>query len=444
VSNPVDGVDEVDGVDGVDVRGASAGRPTGQGVYYGWVVVAITFVTLLVSAGVRAAPGVLMAPLERDQGWDRAAIAAAIAVGLLLYGLAGPFSGHLMDRFGTRALMLAGLALMAVSTAASAAMTALWQLAVLWGVLSGIGTGLTAHVLGATVATRWFVARRGLVLGIFGAASSMGQLVIVPLLMGLVVAVGWRGSALGLAALVVIVLVPVGWLMRDAPASLGPRPAGSSARPAVPATAPGGAMARALRTPEFWLLAGSFAICGATTNGLVSTHLIAHSLDHGVAEMAAAGALALMGSMNVLGGLTSGWLTDRVDPRKLLAGYYTARGLSLVLLPFVTDGAGLALFAILFGLDYVATIPPTAALTADIFGRQQLGLVFGWIFCAHQIGSALAAYLGGLARVALGDYQIAFLTAGALAALAAMLAMSVGRRGSPGRALAGEASMHNG
>ncbi|HET7769614.1 MAG TPA: MFS transporter, partial [Chloroflexota bacterium] len=387
----------------------------GGRLYYGWIVAAVTAFSLLVSSGVRSMPGVFVVPLEVDLGWSRPEISFAVSVGLLLYGLAGPFAGRLMDRFGPRRVMLVGILVFGTATAASAAMSTLWQLNLLWGVASGIGTGVAAAVLGATVANRWFVQRRGLVLGAFGAATSAGQLVFVPLLMWLVVVAGWRSSALLLGAIALAVLVPVFLFMRDEPADVGERPYGAAPLPAAEtpgngaqplrvgdaAAAPassGGVMSRALRTPEFWLLSGSFFVCGATSNGLIGTHLIPHSIDHGIPEVTAASALALMGAFNFVGTLGSGWLTDRFDPRKLLAVYYTLRGFSLFVLPFATDFSGLAIFAVVFGLDYIATVPPTSALAADLFGRRNVGTVFGWIFFAHQAGAALAAYLGGVAR----------------------------------------------
>ena len=397
--------------------------------YYGWIVVGVTALALLVSAGVRAAPGVFLHPLEEDLGWSRTAIAFAVSLGLLLFGLAGPLAGWLMDRLGPRRLMLAGLALIAVSMASSAGLTTLWQLNLFWGALSGVGTGIVGSVLGATVANRWFVARRGLVLGLFGAATSAGQLVFVPLLMWLVIDLGWRSSALVLAGIALALLGPAFVLMRDDPSALGLAPYGGPARGAHTDSQPvGGSMRRALRSLAFWLLAGSFFICGATSNGLIGTHLIAHAIDHGIPEVTAAGAMALMGAMNFAGTIASGWLTDRFDPRKLLAWYYGLRGLSLFLLPFVSDFGGLALFAVVFGLDYIATVPPTAALTADTFGRRHVGVVFGWIFCAHQLGAALAAWLGGLVRDLTGNYGPAFLAAGILALVAGMLALRIGRR----------------
>ena len=398
--------------------------------HYGWVVVGVTALALLVAAGVRSAPGVLIKPLEDDFGWGRAAISFAASIGLLLFGLAGPLTGAVMGRFGPRRILTAGLVVAAGSTALGATMGSLWQLTVYWGILGGIGTGLAGTVIGAAVATRWFVAKRGLVVGIFGAATSAGQLIFVPLLMWIVTTFDWRAAAWTLA-IAAAALVPLAFvLMRDDPAAVGIEPYGGPA-PKADGAAGGtwATMGRAVRAPDFWLLAGSFFVCGATSNGIIGTHFIAHSLDHGIAEATAAGTLALMGAMNFVGTLTSGWLTDRQDPRRLLAIYYVFRGASLVLLPFVTGYAGLAVFAILFGLDYIATVPPTVALTADLFGRRHVAAVYGWIFFAHQVGAAAAAYLGGVAREWLGDYNAAFFAAGVLAALGGLLAYRIDRSG---------------
>lgn len=424
------------------MKGESRGR-----LYYGWIVVAVVFLALLVSAGVRAAPTVLINPLENELGWGRATISFAVSIGLLLYGLSGPVAGWLMDRFGPKLLTLAGLAVIGGSTLAGATVTELWQLNLFWGVLSGVGTGVVAPVLGATVANRWFFERRGLVLGIFGAAASAGQLVSVPALMWLVVAVGWRQGVVFLALAALTVIVPILLFMRDDPRKMGLRPYGDTEpeEPAVqgsPAPEPGtpladvdpqrsGVLRRAVRAPEFWLLSGSFFICGASSNGIIGVHFIPHSIDHGIPEVTAAGVLALMGAMNFVGTIASGFLTDRYDPRKLLAVYYSLRGLSLLLLPFVTHFEGLAIFAVFFGLDYIATVPPTVALVADRFGRMNVGTVFGWVFFSHQLGAALASYLGGVARDSLGDYTAAFIIAGILAGMAALMALLVRRQRPP-------------
>lgn len=400
-----------------------------DGLFYGWVVVGVTVAVLLISAGIRAAPGVLIVPIEQDVGWGRAMLSTAVSIGLLLFGLAGPLAGWLVDRMGPRLVMLGGLTLMGLAMLASAAMRAPWQLMLFWGGLSGLGTGLAGAVLGATVANRWFVARRGLVIGIFGAATSAGQLIFLPAIVGLTQIMGWRGVSLLLAGIAALLLLPVLLLMRDSPAAMGVPPYGL--RQAPPASGPrvGGAavMGAAVRSPAFWLLAGTFFICGVTSNGLIGTHFVPYAIEWGVLEVTAAGTLALMGMMNFVGTLGSGYLTDRYDPRVLLACYYGFRGLSLLILPFVHEPIGLSVFAVIFGLDYIATVPPTTALVADAFGRQNVGTVFGWVFCAHQVGAALAAWLGGVARESLGSYSVAFLAAGLMAGIAVVMSLRIRR-----------------
>jgi sugar phosphate permease len=398
--------------------------------HYGWLIVAVTALTVLVSMGVRSAPGVFLVSMEQETGWARADIAFAVSIGLLILGFAGPLSGALIDRYGPRRLMVIGLVIVSASMALSFYITSQWQLVLLWGVLSGIGTGITGSVLGPTVANRWFVARRSLVVGMFGAAASAGQLVFVPLLMAIVLSLGWRASSVVLALIALLAVIPVLLFMRDEPADVGLPAYGATAVSAAPQSAHPTedrrqVMARAVRSSEFWLLAGTFFVCGATSNGLIGTHLIAHASDHGIGQGVAAGAVALMGMMNFVGTLTSGWLTDKYDPRKLLCIYYGFRGLSLLFLPFVSSSFGLALFAILFGLDYIATVPPTTALVADNFGRRNVGTVYGWVFCAHQVGAASAAWLGGVARDTMGDYWLAFLVAGAIAVAAGFLSLRI-------------------
>lgn len=401
--------------------------------FYSWVIVSITALILIASAGVRSAPGVMLLPMQGETGWSLSILSLAASSGLLLFGLTAPFSGALMDRFGPRKMVILGIVVLIGSLVASARLQTQWQLFVFWGVLSGVATGLIGTVLGATVATRWFVQHRGLVTGIFGAAGSAGQLVFVPLLMQLVLSLGWRTTVLIVAGIMVALLVPVILLLRDDPADVGLRPYGLS-----PESAAAGATVRppgmletmqsAIKRQEFWLLAGTFFVCGFTSAGLVGTHLIPYAVDCGIAEITAAGMLALMGAMNFVGTLASGWLTDRYDPRKLLAIYYSFRGLSLLLLPFINTPAGFAFFAILFGLDYIATVPPTIGLVADTFGRRQVGIIYGWVFAAHHIGAALAAWLGGVTREMVGSYGIAFIAAGVLAILAGLLALRIHRQ----------------
>jgi MFS family permease len=408
------------------------------GLYYGWLVVVLALLVAMVSSGTRMASGILIKPLEAEFGWDRAAISLALAVGLLANGLGAPFGGRLIDRYGPRRVVLGALLLTLASTLGTIYMSSLLELTVWWGLMLGLGTGAMAGVLGPVVASRWFVARRGLVTGLLGGGASAGQLVFIPLLMGLTVAIDWR-AALAAMALLLALLLPLAWLvMRDDPASVGLQPYGAaSASPA--ALAAGGQvtpLGQAVRTLDFWLLAVSFFTCGFTSVGLIGTHFIPHAIEYGFTEQVAAGALAIIGAMNVVGTLTSGYLTDRFNPRYLLATYYGLRAASLALLPFVHDLVGLWVFAVIFGLDYIATVPPTVALTADRFGKLSLGAIYGWIFFSHQLGSAAASWGGGLVRVWFGDYQIAFLAAATLGFVTAGLCLRIatGSRRAPAAA----------
>lgn len=397
--------------------------------FYGWVVVAITIGVSLATWGVRSAPSVLIKPLENEFGWTRAEVSSAIAIGLFMTAVAAPFGGTLLDRFGPRVVLIGITLLAGISVLAASRMTSLWQMSLLWGVLVGMATGVSG-VVGASVATRWFVERRGLVQGILGAGSSAGQLIFLPLLAWLAVHFGWREMTVILAVIMLATLVPILTFMRNSPEEVGLLPYGATEPlpPGAP-TKPMELLKRASRVPEFWLLAGSFFVCGATSTGIVMQHFQAHAVDHGIPQVKASSALAIMGAMNFVGVLLSGWLTDRHDPRKLLAIFYTFRGVSLFLLPSMTDLglSGLTVFAVIFGLDYISTVPPTTALCADLFGRRNVGAVYGWVFAAHQIGAALLAYLGGVMHDALGNYTLAFIGSGVLAILGGLMAVRIER-----------------
>ncbi len=404
--------------------------------YYGWVVLTLSFLTTLVGAGIRSAPAVFIHPLEVEFGWSRAAIASAVSINLLLFGVAAPISGWLLERFGPRRVMISSLSLLVLGVSATTFMREFWHLVLLWGVVVGLGAGGVGSVLSATVANRWFVARRGLALGILNSASSTGQLIFLPLLMAVIVYSGWRVGSLILVG-VALTLIPLVFLwMRDDPADLGLEPYGSGEQSAA-----SGASLASLRgvskgsgsvplskvfsSSTFWLLAGSFFICGGTANGLIGTHLIPHSIDHGIPQVTAAATVGVMGGLNFVGTVLSGWMIDRVQPRKWLSLVFALRGLSLFILPFVQDFSGLFLFAVIYGLDWFATVPPTIALTADTFGKQAVGRVYGWIFLSHQLGAALMASGAGAIRVWLGDYQFAFLAGGSFAMIAAGLALRI-------------------
>jgi MFS family permease len=407
-------------------------------LHYAWVILAVTCLTVVLTAGVTAVPAVLIHPLEVAFGWDRATIALAVSINVFLYGLAGPFAGRLMLRIGPRRVMLLSLLLIAAGVAASTQIQTVFQLYLLWGVVVGVGTGSTALVLSATVVNRWFTTQRGLALGLLGAASSTGRLVFLPLLALVVTALGWQAVGWVVAGCLLVIAVPlVALLMRDTPAALrlAPYGTGHAAASGNPTTAPAPEaplvpLSAALRQGDFWRLWLTFAICGATTNGLIGTHLIPHALDQGLSAVAAATTLAMMGILDIVGTLGSGWLSDRYDKRVLLAAYYGLRGLSLLYLPYADDLTTLALFGVVYGLDWIATVPPTVGLATDLFGPRSGPILFGWIFFGHQVGAALAAYGGGLLRVWFGTYQMAFTTAGLLALGAALLVLTIrqGRR----------------
>ena len=403
-------------------------------VHYAWIVVAVTFVALLVAAGVRAAPGALVKPLEAEFGWARADISLAAAVSLLTYGLGGPLGGSLVGRFGIRRIMVGGLLLILAGVGPMLLMRDLWQLQLLWGIIAGIGTGAVAQVLGAAVATTWFRRSRGVVLGLFGAATSAGQLIFLPALVALTVVFDWRAAIVLMAAAIAALVLPAALLLRDRPQQLGLRPYGETGDEDAATVAANAAedargtpLRVAIRQRDFQLLAASFFVCGYTSTGLIGVHFIPHAVEHGFGEVTAAGALGVMGMMNVVGTLTSGWLTDRYDNRRLLGAYYGFRALSLLFLPWIIDVPPLLVFAVVFGLDYIATVPPTANLTAQIYGRASVGTLFGWIFFAHMVGAGLAAYLGGVAHDVLGDYTLAFLSAAVVGFVAVGLSLGIRR-----------------
>ena len=418
----------------------------GPRLHYAWIVALVTFVVLLVTAGVRATPGILMVPLEAEFGWSRAVISGAVAINIALFGLIGPFAASVMDRFGLRRVVLCAIALLAASVALSTQMRAEWHLVLIWGVLVGAGTGVTSMVLAAVVATRWFDQRRGVVLGALSAANATGQLVFLPLLARLIEKHGWRAAALLVAGAAAIVFGLVLLFMRDRPEDLGLRPYGQTPDLEPPAKAaamaPLAALAYASRTPAFWLLAGTFFVCGASTNGLIGTHLIAACHDHGISQVRSAQLLALMGIFDIVGTTASGWLTDRYSSRHLLFGYYTLRGLSLLYLPATLDSGATSLgwFAVFYGLDWIATVPPTVRLTSEAFGRENTGVIYGWIGASHQLGASMAAFGAGAIRTRLGEYRLAFVIAGGLCVLAGLAFLTVGRRTFPARAPALAAS----
>ena len=404
--------------------------------YYGWFVISLCFLTTLTSAGVRSSPSVLIHPLEAEFGWSRTLIASAVSMNLLLFGIAAPLSGFLIDRFGPRKVMIGSLSLLIVGVSGTMMMTQFWQFFLVWGVIVGLGAGGVGSVLTATVGNRWFVAKRGLALGILGSASSTGQIIFLPLFMAMITYAGWRLGSMALIIVALILLPLIFLFMRDDPSEVGLEPYGSGD---PKATAIGGAASlrgmsaknatitakEVVTHPTFWLLAASFFVCGGTANGLIGTHLIPHEIEIGIPQIAAASLLGIMGGLNMVGTIFSGWMIDKVQPQRWLALVYALRGVSLLFLPFVHDFTGLVFFAIVYGLDWFATVPPSMAITADTFGRQNVGKVYGWIFMSHQIGAAIMASAAGAIRTWMGDYQFAFLSGGVIAMIAAGLALQI-------------------
>jgi MFS family permease len=405
-------------------------------IHPAWLVAAVAFVALIGAAGFRATPSVLIHPLHEEFGWPLATISAAVSINLLLFGVTAPFAAALMDRFGIRQVVATALLLVSLGSGLTVFMRNSAELILCWGVLVGVGTGSMALAFVATITGRWFVKRRGLVTGVLTAAGATGQLVFLPVLAYLVEGSSWRTASLVVAGAALAVVPLVLWFLRDHPSDLGLPPYGGTE--VVPPPAPaGGAARRALsalrdasRTRAFWLLAGGFAICGATTNGLVGTHFIPAAHDHGMAETTAASLLALIGLFDIAGTIASGWLTDRFDSRLLLVGYYALRGGSLLLLPALFGDAvrpSMVVFILFYGLDWVATVPPTVALCREYFGDRG-AVVFGWVFASHQIGAAVAASAAGLVRDQLGNYNLAWYVAGLLAIGAAGLSLLLLRR----------------
>jgi sugar phosphate permease len=413
------------------------GRPATR-LHYGWVIVAVSFVLILITAGVRAAPGVLIVPLEGEFHWSRATISFAVGVNLLLYGAIGPFAAAAMDRFGVRWTMCLSMAATAIAVALCPLMREPWQLILLWGVVVGIACGFVGAYLAAYIAARWFQARRGLVVGVLTAASAAGQLIFLPAMAAMIAHAGWRVMSLSLGV-VLIAFVPVLiLLMRNRPEQIGLAPYGDPRGP-QPVPPPQGnpvavafrALNDGVRSRDFWLISGGYFVCGASTNGLIGTHLIPACVDHGLTEVVGAGLLAATGVFSFLGGTFSGWLSDRFDNRYLPFWYYGVRALSLMYLPFAFDMSffGLSLFMVIYGLDWIASAAPTTQLLAGVVGPERTGIMVAWITVIHQIGGAAAAYLAGVLRISYGSYLQAFMLSGLLCVVAAVMVLFIGAGG---------------
>lgn len=404
-------------------------------IHPAWIAAIITFFTLIATSGFRSAPSVLMIPLEDAFGWGRDQISLAISINVLLFGLTAPFAAALMDRFGIRKVVMCALTTVGLGAASTVFMTQAWHLVALWGVVVGIGTGSMALVFAATIANRWFVTNRGLVIGILTAASATGQLIFLPGLSALAADHGWRAISITVA-LGAFVMVPViALFLKERPTDIGMKPYGAPMNWVEPprnttnaAVVAIESLKSAMKVRNFWFLTGSFFVCGLSTSGLIGTHFIPAAHDHGMGQIAAASLLALVGVFDVVGTLASGWLTDRIDPKKLLFFYYFLRGVSLFLLPsilFTTVHPSTLVFVIFYGLDWVATVPPTVILCRTVLGPERATVVYGWVFAAHQIGGSIAALGAGILRVQLGDYALAFYVSGFLCVITAFAVLKI-------------------
>ena len=408
-----------------------------QKIHPGWIAVTVTFFTLMASAGYRSAPSVLIIPLEDAFGWSRSQISLAVSINVLLFGLVAPFAAALMERFTVRKVVMSALALVAISSTSTIFMTQPWHLWALWGVGVGVGTGSMALVFAATIANRWFVARKGIVIGALTAATASGQLVFLPMLSHFAINYGWKSVSLTVGTAAALVIPFIYFFLKEKPEALGMTPYGAPSdwQPPAPNELSAGRIAIdtlkvSSKSRDFWILFGTFLVCGLSTNGLIGTHFIPAAHDHGMAETVAASLLALIGLFDVIGTLFSGYLTDRIDPRKLLFFYYGLRGLSLFLLPsilFSSVHPSTLVFVIFYGLDWVATVPPTLVLCRMVMGNQRSAVVYGWVFVGHQIGASIAALGAAVLRVKLGDYAAAFYISGAMCLVAAFAVLQIAK-----------------
>jgi MFS family permease len=406
-----------------------------------WIAAAVTFLTLVVAAGFRSAPSVLIMPLEMAFGWSRSQVSFAISINILLFGLISPFAAALMEQFTVRKVVMSALATIGLGAFGTIFMTSPWHLDLLWGVVVGIGSGSMALIFAATVANRWFVKHRGLVVGALSAATSTGQLIFLPALSYLAVHHGWKSVSITVASGAFLMIPLVYVFLRERPSAIGLLPFGAPIDWQAPPTSNMNAGRLAIATlresvhkKNFWLLFGSFFVCGLSTNGLVGTHFIPACMDHGMMEVTAASLLALIGVFDIIGTLASGWLTDKYDPRKLLFAYYFLRGVSLFLLPsilFSSVHPSTMVFTIFYGLDWIATVPPTLILCREVLGIERATVVYGWVYASHQIGGSIAVLGAGIMRQQLGNYSLSFYIAGIACVATSFLVLMISKTMSP-------------
>lgn len=409
-------------------------------LHYSWTILTISFFSIIVAGIVRSSSGVFIEPFEAEFGWDRSIISLAFAVGLFLYGISGPFMAALIEVLGLKKMMIGSMATLLAGTLLTLVMNQPWQLILIWGIIIGLGSSLFLTVLSPYVANRWFVKRRGLAVGILTASTATGQLILLPILAIIIDRYSWRGAISLIIILSIIMLLIIAFFMKSSPKDIGIEPYGNEEGIQEeeeksnnnPITMAFNGLFLAVKAKEFWLLAGSFFICGLSTSGLIGTHFVSYCLSYGIPLVTAASLLSFMGIFDLVGTTLSGWLSDRFDNRWLLFWYYALRGGSLVLLPFALSEGSVTLliiFSVFYGLDWIATVPPTINISRQIFGVAKSGIIYGWIFASHQAGAAVAAFGGGVIFQLFNSYTWAFFLAGVFCVLASLFVVLIKKEG---------------
>ncbi|MBO8178586.1 MAG: MFS transporter [Bacillus sp. (in: Bacteria)] len=405
-------------------------------IHYSWIILIITFFSIIVAGIVRSSSGVFIVPFENEFGWDRSVISLAFAISLFLYGISGPFMAALIEAFGLKKMMMAAMVTLLTGIVLTFFMQQSWHLILIWGIIIGLGSGLFLTVLSPYVANRWFEKRRGLAVGILTASTATGQLILLPVLAIVIENYSWRW-AIGLILLLsIIMLVIILLFMKNSPREVGIFPYGLEEEPKEttvvqkknPIVIAFQSLFEAVKVKEFWLLAGSFFICGLSTSGLIGTHFVSYCISYGIPVVTAASLLSFMGIFDLIGTTISGWLSDRLDNRWLLFWYYGLRGASLVLLTYALKEGSiilLVIFSVFYGLDWIATVPPTISISRQVFGIEKSGIIYGWIFASHQAGAAVAAYGGGLIYKIFNSYTWAFFLAGIFCLLASLFVIII-------------------
>lgn len=406
-------------------------------IHYSWVILIVTFLSVIVAAVTNTMSGVMMIPFEKEFGWDRASISGAFAICITLVGFSGPIIAGLYQKFTVKKIVIAGMGTLLLAIFLTTFMKQIWQLYLIWGIVIGLSAGVFLTILNAYVATTWFEKKRGVALGILTSASAVGQLVFLPLLAYIVESFSWRSAIYLIFSFGLLVYLLIIIFMKNDPSDIGLLPLGAitsnkkQSNQVNPVKAAFEGLKLGAKSKVFWLLAGSYFICGFSTSGLIGTHFISLCIDYGYKEVTAASLLAFMGIFNIIGTTLSGYFSDRLDNRWLLFWYYGLRGLSLLILPFALSTNSvfyLSAFAIFYGLDWIATVPPTIKLASDHFGKEKVGVIYGWIYSAHQLGAGAAAYGGGLVYSWLNAYQSIFMLAGVFCLVATLFVIKISKK----------------